>query len=128
VVEPFEIESEIQALISKEKSDKFRQSPTPERFKPLARMFTGENLEQLLSGQAPDSAPEALAAETLKFIRTKAPLAVKLANEIMDAQQGKSVPEAIAVELNRLADIFSTEDALEGLSSMGRKRPNFKGR
>ncbi len=128
VVEPAEIESEIQALILKGKPDKYRQGPVPEKFEPLARMFRGDDLDKLLSGQASDSVSEELAVKTLKFIGAKAPRALKLANEIMDAQRNKSIPEAIEIELNRLADIFSSDDALEGLSSMGRKRPNYKGR
>ena len=35
--------------------------------------------------------------------------------------------EAVEIELTRLSEIFSTADALEGLSSVGRKRPEFKG-
>jgi hypothetical protein len=34
---------------------------------------------------------------------------------------------AVEIELGRLQDIFSTADALEGLSSAGRRRPEFKG-
>jgi hypothetical protein len=33
----------------------------------------------------------------------------------------------VEIELGRLQDIFSTADALEGLSSAGRRRPEFKG-
>jgi hypothetical protein len=35
--------------------------------------------------------------------------------------------EAVEIELGRLQEIFSTADALEGLTSMGRKRPTYKG-
>jgi hypothetical protein len=45
----------------------------------------------------------------------------------MDQQVGKSMEEAVEIELGRLNDIFSTADALEGLSSVGRRRPEFKG-
>jgi hypothetical protein len=34
----------------------------------------------------------------------------------------------VDLELSRLGEIFGTADALEGLSSMGRKRPEFKGK
>jgi len=51
-----------------------------------------------------------------------------MANEIIDAQKGKSIPEAVEIELSRLKEIFSTEDALEGLTSLGRKRPEYKGK
>ncbi len=64
----------------------------------------------------------------MKVVGFKAPLAIKMANEIIDAQQGKPISEAIEIELNRLEEIFSTADALEGLSSLGRKRPEYKGK
>ena len=35
--------------------------------------------------------------------------------------------QAVEIELGRLQEIFSTADALEGLTSMGRKRPEYKG-
>ena len=71
---------------------------------------------------------EKLAEKTLKIVGYKAPLALKLADEIIDAQQGKPMAEAVEIELGRLSEIFSSEDALEGLSSLGRKRPAFKGK
>jgi hypothetical protein len=52
---------------------------------------------------------------------------LKVSNEIIDQQAHKSIVEAIEIELGRLNEIFSTADALEGLSSLGRKRPVFKG-
>jgi enoyl-CoA hydratase/3-hydroxyacyl-CoA dehydrogenase len=57
----------------------------------------------------------------------KAPLALKMANEIIDQQVGKSIVEAVEIELARAKDIFSTADALEGLSALGRKKPEYKG-
>ena len=51
-----------------------------------------------------------------------------MANEVTEEQMGKSIEEAINVELGRLNEIFSTSDALEGLSSLGRKRPEYKGK
>ena len=61
-----------------------------------------------------------------KFIGYKAPIALKIANEIIDQQAGMSMEDAIEVELSRCKDIFSTGDALLGLSNIG-KRINFKG-
>ena len=50
-----------------------------------------------------------------------------MSNEIIDRQADKSIEEAMEIELGRLNEIFSTADALEGLSSLGRKRPEYKG-
>jgi enoyl-CoA hydratase/carnithine racemase len=88
---------------------------------------SSENTARLLAGKLPEGVPEEIAAKTAKFIGYKAPLALKMANEIIDQQVGKSIAEAVEIELARLSDIFSTADALEGLSSFGRKKPVYKG-
>jgi len=127
LVEPSEAESVIKALISEGKPDKYRSRKLPDNFKALAQICTPGNVEKLLSGKTPDSVPADLGAKTAKIMGYKAPLALKVANEIIDRQVGKAIPDAVEIELGRLAEIFSTADALEGLSSLGRKRPEFKG-
>lgn len=127
VTEPAKIESAIRELMVREKSDKYNPRALPEKFKALARMFAEGNIEQILSGRTPENSLHPSADRILKVIGYKAPLALKLANEIMDMQKNKPIPEAVEIELERLAEIFASDDALEGLSSMGRRRPEFKG-
>lgn len=127
VTEPAKIESAIRELMVREKSDKYNPRALPEKFKALARMFAEGNIEQILSGRTPENSLHPSADRILKVIGYKAPLALKLANEIMDMQKNKPIPEAVEIELERLAEIFATDDALEGLSSMGRRQPEFKG-
>jgi enoyl-CoA hydratase/3-hydroxyacyl-CoA dehydrogenase len=128
IVEPAEVESAIKELVSEGKPDKYREREIPEKFKPMAQACTKENVEKLLSGKPPEGVPEEIAARTAKIVSYKAPLALKLASEIIDQQMGKTMAEAVEIELGRLSEIFSTADALEGLSSAGRKRPEFKGK
>ena len=128
IVEPAEIESAVKELVAKGKPDKYRDREIPEKFKPLAQTCTKENVERLLSGKSPEGVPEEIAARTAKIVGFKAPLSLKLASEIIDQQVGKTMAEAVEIELGRLNEIFSTSDALEGLSSAGRKRPEFKGK
>ena len=128
LVEPADVDNAIEELVAEGKPDKYRQREIPERFKPISQLFSDDNVEKLLSGSIPEDSDPALAEKTAKFIGYKAPLALKIANEIVDAQEGKSTAEAVEIELGRLAEIFSTEDALEGLSSLGRKRPEYKGK
>ena len=90
-------------------------------------MGIAENVSRLLNGQLPEGVAEELAAKTVKIIGYKAPLALKIADEIIDAQVGKPIAEAVEIELGRLHEIFSTADAFEGLSTVGRKRPEYKG-
>jgi enoyl-CoA hydratase/3-hydroxyacyl-CoA dehydrogenase len=127
LVAPAEVEAALVALIAKGKPDKYRKRELLEKFKPLANTCGQANVTKLLAGHQPDGVPGDLAAKTAKLVGFKAPLALKLANEIIDQQIGKSVTEAIEIELGRLNEIFTTKDALEGLSSLGRKRPEFKG-
>jgi len=63
-----------------------------------------------------------------KTISYKAPLAIKLVNKIIDEGSKLNLDEGLEVELSHLSEIFSTQDALEGLNSViMRKRPEFKG-
>jgi enoyl-CoA hydratase/carnithine racemase len=64
-----------------------------------------------------------------KTISYKAPLAIELANQIIDEGSRLDLKEGLELELSHLPEIFSTEDALEGLNSViKRQRPTFKGK
>jgi enoyl-CoA hydratase/3-hydroxyacyl-CoA dehydrogenase len=127
LVMPAEIDAAIQKLVSQTTPDKYRQRDIPDKFKPLAQICSKENVDLLLAGDRPRGVSEELVSRASKVIGFKAPLALKISNEIIDQQAGKSIAEAVEIELGRLNDIFSTEDALEGLSSLGRRRPQYKG-
>jgi enoyl-CoA hydratase/3-hydroxyacyl-CoA dehydrogenase len=127
LVSPAEVDATIQKLASQAAPDKYRNRDIPNKFKPLARICDNKNVARLLSGNPPEGVTEELAARTAKIIAFKAPVALKVSNEIIDRQADNSIEEAMEIELGRLNEIFSTADALEGLSSLGRKRPEFKG-
>ncbi|MFZ1954169.1 MAG: enoyl-CoA hydratase/isomerase family protein, partial [Desulfobacterales bacterium] len=127
LVAPAEVDAAIKELIGEGKPDKYRRREIPAKFKPLAAMGSAANVSHLLAGRPPEGVDQALAAKTAKIVGYKAPLALKIANEIIDRQIGKPMAEAVEIELGRLQEIFSTADALEGLTSMGRKRPAYKG-
>jgi len=126
LVMPAEVEAAIKELASQAKPEKYRKRELPEPMQPLARVCTQENVKRLLSGNPPEGVPGELAARVAKFIGYKAPVALKIANEIIDRQVDLSMEDAIELELDRLKDIFSTDDALLGLSNIGR-RVEFKG-
>jgi len=127
LVLPAEVDAGIQKLASQGTPDKYRKRDIPDKLKPLAKICDDENVTRLLSGKPPEGVMAELAARTTKTIGFKAPLALKVSNEIIDQQADKSIEEAMEIELGRLNEIFSTADALEGLSSLGRKRPEYKG-
>ena len=127
LVAPADVEAAIQEQVAEGKPEKYRDREIPEKFKPYAAACSQENVARLFAGDSPQGVPEDLAAKITKFIGFKAPIALKISNEVIDQQVGKSMEEAVEIELGRLNDIFSTADALEGLSSVGRRRPEFKG-
>jgi enoyl-CoA hydratase/3-hydroxyacyl-CoA dehydrogenase len=127
LVNPAEVEAAIKELAAQGKPDKFKERPIPEKFKPYAILGSDANVERLLAGETPEGVDDKLAARTKKIIGFKAPLALKVGNEIINRQIGKSMPEAVEIELDKLAEIFATADALEGLTTVGRKRPEYKG-
>ncbi len=127
LVQPAEVEAAIHKLASEDQPDKYKPRQTPDKFKPFARICNAQNVARLLAGEAPVDVPDDLAARTAKIVGFKAPLALKISAEIIDQQAGKPMADAVEVELGRLNEIFSTADALEGLSSLGRKRPEYKG-
>jgi enoyl-CoA hydratase/3-hydroxyacyl-CoA dehydrogenase len=123
---PADIEETIKKLASEERPAKYQKRDLPETMKPLALVCSQDNVERLLAGNTPEGVPEDLAARVAKFVGYKAPIAVRIANEIIDQQVNMSMKAAIELELDRLKEIFSTEDALLGLSNIGR-RVEFKG-
>jgi enoyl-CoA hydratase / 3-hydroxyacyl-CoA dehydrogenase len=127
LVNPAEVDQAIGDLISRGVPDKNRARELPAAEQALARLCAGDNAQRLLSGQTPQVPDADLAAKTAKKISYKAPLALKMANEIIDQQLGQPIAAAVEIELARLNEIFATADALEGLTSLGRKRPEYKG-
>ena len=118
----------IKSIINDGKPDKYREREIPEKYGPLIKIGSRENVERLLARSKPVGIDDELASKIAKIIETKAPIALKFANELIDQQSGKSMPEAIRMELDRLKDIFSTQDALAGLSSAGGNAPKYKGK
>ncbi|MDQ7779308.1 MAG: 3-hydroxyacyl-CoA dehydrogenase NAD-binding domain-containing protein [Planctomycetota bacterium] len=99
----------------------------PEQFKRSADLFADDRVAALLSPDAAKSA-DPLLAKIGKRISFRAPIAVKLANQLIDDGAKLSLDEALRLELDNLTYIFSTKDAHEGLKSvLERRRPVFKG-
>jgi enoyl-CoA hydratase / 3-hydroxyacyl-CoA dehydrogenase len=127
LVEPTGVDSAIRSLVVEGRPDKYRDRKIPDTFKAMAQLFGSADIAGLLAGKAPAQAPAELAGKVTKTLGYKAPIALRIANEIVDHQVGQPMRAAVEIELGRLKDIFATQDALEGLSSAGRRRPEFKG-
>ena len=63
-----------------------------------------------------------------KMISSKAPLALELANRIIDLGCERSLKDGLEEELAHLTEIFSTKDALTGLTNVGKKNIQFEGK
>ena len=90
--------------------------------------YSDNNLSTLLSGGCPEGydVEEKTISRQLKNLKYTAPIALSMASELIDITSNTSLSEGLDSELSRLTDIFSTKDALEGLSALieGR-RPTY---
>lgn len=127
LVDPAGIPAAVQDLVSEGRPDKYRPRNLSDKFKVLADMFAADRIASWLDGKIPEGVSADIGTKTLKPIGFKAPLALRISAEIIDQQAGKSMTDAVEIELANLSRIFATADALEGLSTAGRKRPEFKG-
>jgi enoyl-CoA hydratase/3-hydroxyacyl-CoA dehydrogenase len=92
----------------------------------LAEFFDRHGVAALLAGTAaPGDDPRV--AKAVKRIGAKAPVALRLAAQLIDLGSTKSIDDGLELELSHLEEIFATKDAYEGLSSLGKRSPVFTG-
>ena len=130
IFEPNEIDDKILALIDAGQMTPKKgceSSALPESWKRIQDLFSDADIQDWLSNKHLDS-DDPLVAKTAKIISTKAPLALKFTNRIMDAGYEKPLKEGLKEELAHLNEIFSTKDALTGLTNVGRKGITYEGK
>ncbi|MBI4425575.1 MAG: enoyl-CoA hydratase/isomerase family protein [Elusimicrobia bacterium] len=90
------------------------------------REFSDERVERLL--RRPSAPPaDAFGKRTAESLAKKAPVALALANRVMDQGWGLRLEDSLALELKHLREVFATQDAYEGLTSIGKRPPVFRG-
>ena len=104
-----------------------RDSTWPVAFAELGTFFGANRVEDIRLGKADAKGKEQL-AQAMKRVAGKAPLALRFAEQLINEGVNKPLDEGLRLELGRLREIFATEDAYEGLSTLGKKKPSFKGR
>ena len=104
-----------------------REQVTPSGHVPLERFFEGTEVEAIRSGSA-DTGGNPLLDKALKRIAAKAPLAVRIAADLIDRGANLPLDEALRLEMTHLEEIFATKDAYEGLTSLGKRAPVFVGK
>ena len=94
-----------------------------------ALLFMEHGLMKLFHFPAaqPGAPDDARVAQAMKRLPHKAPIALRIASELIDRGADLPIEDALELELDHVAEIFSTKDAYEGLSSLGKRRPVFKG-
>jgi enoyl-CoA hydratase/carnithine racemase len=126
LVEPAEVAATVAALgVAGKPDNKYPGAPAdPEH--PVAQFastfYSDENMETLLAGGCPDGfdAEDRNVSRQLKSLKFAAPIAVRMASELLDdaVATGDDLDAGLALELERLSTIFGTADALEGLSAL----------
>ena len=130
VFAPGEIEDKIKMLVADGKlvSNKGRATEAlTSEWRKIKELFASENIRALLAGEYLEN-DDPLVAKTSRMIARNAPIALRLANRIVDTGYELPLYEGIKEELAYLNEIFSTADALTGLSSVGKARSAFEGR
>jgi enoyl-CoA hydratase/carnithine racemase len=130
VLAPDQIDDKILALIKEGKPALRKAKKTkelPQDWRKLKELFSDANIDAWLAGEYIES-DDPLVAKTAKMVASKAPIALRLSNQIIDQGYEKLWKEGLKEELAHLYEIFSTRDALNGLTSVGRERPKFEGK
>jgi len=90
--------------------------------------YSDENISSLMSGEIPDGfeVADKVVSRQLKSLSRAAPIALSMANDLLDLSVGSDLKVGLESELEGLEKIFETVDALEGLSALieGR-RPSY---
>jgi enoyl-CoA hydratase/3-hydroxyacyl-CoA dehydrogenase len=128
VVPHEELDAAIAAIIAGGRPAPRAPQPVPEKYRKLSQFFERENVDGILAGRADGSAHGAL-QDAVRRVRSRAPVALRLASDLIDRGAALPLEDALRLELDHLAEIFATRDAYEGLSSLGRATPpQFEGR
>jgi len=126
VVAPEQLDATIASIVANGVAR--RGAPgVPAGYQALADFFDHHTPDAIRSGTATDAGDQQL-AKAIKKVGTKAPIALRIAADLIDRGQDLPLEEGLSLELARLEEIFRSQDALEGLSSLGRKPPVFADR
>jgi len=134
LVDASEVTSTVRGISSTGKpEDKYPGSPS-DTSHPVAAMskafFSDQNMESLLSGQAPDGfdPEDRNVARQLKSLSRAAPVSVRIASDLLDKALVTDLESGLQLELDYLEEIFATKDAREGLSALVEgRRPEYVG-
>ncbi len=105
-------------------TDKFAAKPVPAEWEAVVQAFSGNSTLIAVGADLADKRVDRAA----QAITRCAPIALEAAAQFIDAGAGLEMDDALELELSNLTKIFATKDALEGLSSLGRRKPSYTGK
>jgi enoyl-CoA hydratase/3-hydroxyacyl-CoA dehydrogenase len=132
LVEPSQVEATVASIASAGKPENKYPGHPPSFENPTVAFATSfysdRNMSSLMAGEAPvgfDVADKVVSRQ-LKSLSRAAPIALSMANDLLDAATVSDLKAGLERELEGLEGIFGTSDALEGLAALieGR-RPNY---
>jgi enoyl-CoA hydratase/3-hydroxyacyl-CoA dehydrogenase len=124
-VVPYEqLDTAVRGLVARGRPDDRQPPSVPASHRPLAEFFERNGAEP--SGDDA-TLEDPKVASAVRRLGSKAPIALRIASELIDRSEGLPIEDGVNLELERLEEIFSTADAYEGLASLGRRPPVFKG-
>jgi enoyl-CoA hydratase/3-hydroxyacyl-CoA dehydrogenase len=126
-VAPDQLDAAVQQAIKDGVVEERKPGDVPQSHAALAALFADNTPEALREGGV-DAGDDPRLGKAMKKVSQKAPIALRLAGRLIDEGADKPLAEGLAMELEHLSEIFGTKDAYEGLSTLGRKRPQFEGR
>ena len=92
------------------------------------KFFADINMVKILAAEVPSGfdKEDPLVMRQMKQLSRTAPIALKMAEKLIEATSDTNLNEGLSMELSQLHEIFGTSDALEGLSALieGR-RPTY---
>ena len=134
LVDPSAVETTVSAIAAQGKpGEKYPSKPADSEHSVVSfatSFYSDDNIVSLLSGRVPEGydSEEKVVSRQLKSLSRTAPIALSMASDLLDTATRSDLNSGLESELQGLDSIFSTDDALEGLSALieGR-RPEYSG-
>ena len=134
LVDPSAVETTVSAIAAQGKpGEKYPSKPADSEHSVVSfatSFYSDDNIVSLLSGRVPEGydSEDKVVSRQLKSLSWTAPIALSMASDLLDTATRSDLNSGLESELQGLDSIFSTDDALEGLSALieGR-RPEYSG-
>ena len=129
LVDPADVEKTIENISNQGKpTNKYTGAPVrmSEGVQAAIEFYSDDNMNSIMTGQIPEGSIEGYASRQIKQLSRTAPIALRMASDLIDVAASTNLEQGLAAELQKLEDIFATKDAYEGLSSLIQgRRPNY---